>query len=454
MKTSLVLILILLVGAITPSIALAANAYDLQVTLTTNPTIVTPGTNGYIELSLTNTGTQNIQDIDITASSWDPTTVISQGNWVVSIGDLDAGGTTTALYEFKVSSTASPALCQVIFDITYSGGYETRQTAIIEVEDANVIDVASVTPTSIDIGKATTLVFNITNNGGASIDNILFTWEDTNDLILPVGADNRIIIPSIAAENYTKIPITIMASSAIAPGVYPLAITMEFYDRTGTKQTVTSKVGLQINGTTSFDIVLQSSTSGSTTFAVVNTGANVASSVIVSIPQQISYVASGVSSTSLGNLDAGDYTLATFQLSSRNTTTQLPSFNGTGMNAQPGRDFGNRNMFMNQSFSGFGGNGLLVQISYTDVFGVRQTIQKQVTISSVSSGSSTGFTSRTGTSSSYGGFGQSQSSGSSNSLEYIVIGVVGIIIIVAIIQLGRKKKLPRFSKFFKGRRKE
>jgi hypothetical protein len=248
-----------------------------------------------------------------------------------------------------------------------------------------------------------------------------------------------------------------MASSSIAPGVYPLAITMEFYDRTGTKQTVTSKVGLQISGTTTFDLVLQSSTSGSTTFAVVNTGANVASSVIVSIPQQISYVASGVSSTSLGNLDAGDYTLATFQLSSvtRNTTTQNPSFNRSWTGGTPPSvDPSTRDTFMNRSFLGLGSNGLLVQISYTDVFGVRQTIQKQVIVSSVSSASLSGFTSRTGTQGSYGGFGQSQSSGSSNSLEYIVIGVVGIIIIVAIIQLGRKKKLPRFSKFFKGRRKE
>ena len=89
------------------------------------------------------------------------------------------------------------------------------------------------------------------------------------------------MIVSIAAENYTEIPITIMASPSIAPGVYPLKITMDFYDRTGTEQTVTSAVGLQISGTTSFDLVLQSSTSGSTTFAVVNTGANVASSVIV-----------------------------------------------------------------------------------------------------------------------------------------------------------------------------
>ena len=176
----------------------------------------------------------------------------------------------------------------------------------------------------------------------SDIYNVLFTWEDPNDLILPVGSDNRITISSIAAENYTELPIVVMASSGISPGVYPLTITMEFYDQTGTKQTITSTVGMQISGTTTFDVVLQTSTSTSTTFAVVNTGANTASSVVVSIPQQPSYSTSGTSSTSLGNLEAGDYTLASFQLSSTNSnmTTQFPSFNRTGMgNSPPDRNF-------------------------------------------------------------------------------------------------------------------
>jgi len=434
------------------------SAAGLQVTFTTNPTIVAPGTNGYLEVNLKSVGGTALSSIDITASSWDPTVVIPQGNWDVYVGSLDSGDSYSLIYEFRVPSTASPGLYQVIFDIDYAQGHIIQQTAVIQVEDATILDVASVTPSSINIGEATTLAFNITNNGGTNIDNILFSWKDSNDLILPMGGDNKIMITSIGAENYTEVPVTLIASSGISPGVYPLTITMEYYDNTGTKQTVTSTVGLEINGTTTFDLVLQQSTSGSTTFDVVNTGANVASAVIVSIPQQPTYTVSGSSSSNLGNLNAGDYTLATFQITSTtsNNTAQFPSFNrtGTGGGAPQGRNFSNRDAFMNQSFSGFGGNGLLVQISYTDVFGIRQTIEKQVAISSVSSGLPSGFTSRTGTQSSSGNsFGQSQSSGSNNSLEYIVIGVVGIIIIVVIIQLGRKKKLGRLSKLFK-RRKE
>ncbi len=169
---------------------------------------------------------------------------------------------------------------------------------------------------------------------------------------MPIGSDNRITISSIAAENYTKLPIVVMASSGISPGVYPLTITMEFYDQTGSQQTITSTVGLQISGTTTFDVVLQTSTSTSTTFAVVNTGANTASSVVVSIPQQQGYSTSGTSSASLGNLDAGDYTLASFQLSSTssNMTTQFPSFNRTGIsNTPPNMNFSWRQEYVYES---------------------------------------------------------------------------------------------------------
>jgi hypothetical protein len=436
-----------------------ASAAGLQVTFTTNPKIVAPGTNGYIQVNLRSTGIA-INSIDITATSWDPTIVIPQGNWEVDVGSLDSGESYSIIYEFKIPSTAPPGLYQVLFEVR--GASSIRQTAIIQVQDATVLDITSVTPTEISIGQATTILFNITNNGGVSLQNLLFTWEDPNSLILPVGADNRITIPSIGAENYTEIPVNVIASSGISPGVYPLTTLIQYYDQTGEKQTVNSTVGLQISGKTTFDIVLQTSTSITTTFAVVNTGANTASSVVVSIPQQLSYSTSGTSSTSVGNLDAGDYTLASFSITSttsnttRNRTMQFPSFNRTGMDAPPsgGNFTGDRNMFMNQSFLGAGNNRLLVQIAYTDMFGVRQTVQKQVNLSS---GSTSGFSSRSttqGTSGTFpGGFSsQSQSSDLGNSIMYIVIGVVGIIIIVAVIQLGRKKKLSHLLKSNKGRK--
>jgi hypothetical protein len=430
------------------------SASGLQVTFKTNPTFVAPGTEGYLEVVLQSLG-GTINDIEISATSSDPATVIPVGNWDVAAGSLQSGGSYSIIYEFRIPTTAVPGLYQIVFGC--SGGVAPiQQTALIEVENTAVLDVTSMSPSSITVGEATTLLFNISNLGHITLNNILFSWADTNSLILPVGTDNINLIQSIGPMNHTSLPINVMASSGISPGIYPLTITMSYYDSAGTEQKVVSTVGLQISGTTAFDLVVQSS-SGSTTFSVVNTGANTASSVIVSIQSQPNYQVTGASSASLGNLKAGDYTLASFTLTSRtgNSTTQFPGFNRTRANGSEFRNFSGRSSFMNQSFAGFGGNTLLVQISYTDVFGIRQTIQKQVRMSSGSSFGSFRSSSSSSSSSSnnFRGFGQSQSSGgSSNSLWYIGIGVAGIIIIIGIIQLGRKKKLSRLSAYFKGRK--
>lgn len=430
------------------------SAAMLQVTFATNPTVVAPGTVGYIEVDLKDTGNV-ISYTDITATSSDPTVIIPQGNWDVEVGSLDSGASTSVIYMFRVPAAASSGLYQVVFDITGAGG-SIQQTAIVKVQEATVLDVTSMSPTSITIGEATTMKFNITNNGNADLNNVLFSWTDSNNLILPVGTDNRILIPSIGAMNHTTLSVVMMASSGISPGIYPLTITMTYYDMTGTQQTVVSTVGLQVSGTTTIDLVVSTSTAGSTTFSVVNTGANTASSVIVSIPSQPNYQVTGASSASLGNLNAGDYTLASFQITSTaNSTSQFPGFNRTRTNGSQFRNFSGRSSFSNQSFAGFSGGFLLVQISYTDVFGIRQTIQKQVRMSSGSSRSffRSSSSSSSSSSNSFSNFGQSQStSGSSNSLWYIGIGVAGIIIIICIIQLSRKKKFSRLSAYFKGRK--
>lgn len=435
MKKSLILISLLLTCAIFSNISMSVEAAgetnpNLQVTIETNPTVVAPGTYGYIELTLKSVGSGTVESIDISAKSQDYWDVKPQGDWNVDIGDIAAGDSITALFTFKVSSTASSGLYIVTFDIdTISTGH-IEQNAIVRVEDSTVLDFVSVYPDSLNIGEKTTLVFNITNNGGSSTGNILFTWEDPNDLILPVGSDNRITVSSIPAGNYTEIPIDIMASPSIAPGVYPLMITMEFYDRTGTKQTITSEVGIQVNGTTDFEIILQESMGVGTTFAVANSGANVASSVIVSIPSQLNYIFSGASSVSLGNLDAGDYTLATFQISSVElNNTQRPD--KSSMERPSDYNFSRPEGFRG---SESGSNDLIVEVSYTDLFGVRQTVEKEVDFSSFSSSS---VASRSGDKS---GLRPGESSELDSGTMYIIIGVVGIIVIVAILKIGKRKK--------------
>jgi hypothetical protein len=429
MKKTMILVFLFITIISFPQIVLAFP--DLEVTFETNITEATPGTQGYITLNLRSIGSSNIEGIQVEAISVDYWEIISLGDWEISLGDLSSSHSTSAVFNYEVSSSASPGLYEIKFIIkTTNAGYIT-QYATIKVEDFEVLDITSVDPSSVKIGKETTLVFNITNNGGSTAGNILFIWEDPNDLILPVGTDNRITISSIPAGNYTEIPVDVVASPAISPGVYPLTITMEYYDRTGTKKTITSEVGLQIGGAIDFEIVLQESIGGGTTFAVANTGSNVASSVIVSIPRQGTFMTNGASSVSLGNLDAGDYTLATFQISSvnRENTTQRPD--KSSMEMPSDLEFSRLDGFRDSEPRS---NDLIVEVSYTDLFGARQTVEKEIEFSLSSSSS---IASRSGDKSDLR---PDESSGLDSGTMYIIIGVVGICAIVAILKIGKRKK--------------
>ena len=171
------------------------------------------------------------------------------------------------------------------------------------------------------------------------------------------------------------------------------------YSESGGSTTIKFNISVS-DSRTDFDVVVQDST----TLAIANIGANTASSVIVRIPEQQNFRVSGASATILGNLDAGDYTLTTFQLS------QTRNFNISS-----------------------GGNNLIVEISYTDTLGIRRTIQKNVLFGfggNEFGGNVTGQSFQRG---------QSQNL-LSNSLLYIGIGAAGIIVIVVLIKIRTRKK--------------
>ena len=110
MKKSIVLIYLFACLITMNMITVSGSSYELQVTFSTNPIIVNPGTYGYIEVILKNVGSSTVTDIRIEASSWDVSVIKQKGNWEVTIGDLKNGDTTTALYEFYVPTNANPEL--------------------------------------------------------------------------------------------------------------------------------------------------------------------------------------------------------------------------------------------------------------------------------------------------------------------------------------------------------
>ena len=170
---------------------------------------------------------------------------------------------------------------------------------------------------------------------------------------------------------------------------------------------------------TDFDLVVQDSSDSEISLAIANIGKNTANSMIVRIPEQEDYTATGTNGQMVGNLDAGDYTIVSFTLSSTK------------------RDAGD----------------LIVQIDYTDNIGERRSVTKEISLS----GSSTSISNTSNmTGMATGEFPEGFQRRNSFNANYIIIPLVILVLLAGgffgyknkekIIGMIKRKKKDKTSK--------
>jgi hypothetical protein len=140
------------------------------------------------------------------------------------------------------------------------------------------------------------------------------------------------------------------------------------------------------NAQTGFDAVIQDSTSSGVSIAIANTGKNTANSVIVKIPEQENFMVTGTDGQMIGNLESGDYSIVSFEVSKKTSQPQDKE-SGTDSQKMPAQQTSN-----NLSFD----------IYYTDNIGVRRVVNMELPVYIQNSNSSMvigGFNSRRGGSS-------------------------------------------------------
>jgi hypothetical protein len=111
---------------------------------------------------------------------------------------------------------------------------------------------------------------------------------------------------------------------------------------------ISTIAGVYVGGGTDFEIAFSESSDSETSFSVANVGSNPAYSVSVIVPEQDEWKASGSNSMIIGNLDNGDYTVASFTLQQISRTSDK----------------------------------ITLEIAYTDTMGQRKTIEKVVSVNS------------------------------------------------------------------------
>ncbi|MEM5879141.1 MAG: hypothetical protein QXU74_01470 [Candidatus Aenigmatarchaeota archaeon] len=404
MKKKIFLTILILIFLLTFESAFADPI--IQATFSVYPASIYPGSDGYIQMTLKNTGNAVANQVKISRVSSDAPIKIS-GDWISELGGLSIGDTAIAVFKFSVLNTASPGLYNVKFQIDYCQDSVCRTitpNAIINIQSPSTVQLLSISPSSLKPGERTNMTFTIANTGNLQINNLIFTWSASN-YILPVGYDNRALISSLPPKSIYEITREVAVSSSATPGIYPIAITFQYTDKSGANQTIASTAGIEITGETDFEVSVQEASSSSVTLTIANTGMNPAYSVLVRIPRQESFIVVGTSSSMVGNLNPGDYTFATFQL------LNLPNTTGT--------------------------RNLLVEISYTDAIGLRRVLQKEVSGSELRTFSNRTIPTRTQ-------FTRSPLAG--NSTLYIIIGAAGIILVIVFLKFFIFKKFKSFKR--------
>lgn len=280
--------------------------------------------------------------------------------------------------------------------------------SVIGKEYAQII---TINKANIDFGIIEKLDFLITNTGNSPLKNITFSWSESTETLLPVNSDNTKYIKFLDVSESTTISYNVMANSNSAPGLYKLNLNLNFDNENNINDSINTVAGIFIGGETNFDLTFAESNSGTISLSIANIGNNPAYSINLIIPEQENYRVTGSNSTILGNLDKGDYTIASFNITSsmmRNTDINMFDQNRVQEDSRRTNP---------ESKS----NKLKIIIEYTDTMGQRQSVLKEIDIRTSSNLSTDTITNRQN----MGGY-ATQFNRRNNKLNWYAYVIIGI----------------------------
>lgn len=257
----------------------------------------------------------------------------------------------------------------------------TQKSFFIDVKNRDSAEVIHIDRTALVPGKQSSMNFTINNAGSAPLRDLTFYWENTDNIILPVGSDNTKYIKYIDIGESAEQQYQVIADTNAVPGLYKLNLYLTYKENiNGTDKKISSIAGVYVGGGTDFDVAFSDNANGQMSFSVANIGSNPANSVSVVIPEQDGWSVSGPNSVIIGNLNKGDYTVASFKLQSSTNMTQ----NRVARNNSYSRSM--------QRSTNSSPDTMLMQIAYTDTMGERTLVEKAIKLGIQNIGSANGTT--------------------------------------------------------------
>ena len=349
----------------------------IKVTLLNqDPTPARAGDTAELRLRVENTGGGTVENLELEVVQNYPFTVIDSPP-LQNLGTLYAYQTgknyINTQYKLKIDKDAVKGKHELKVRYRYDDQEWISVSFNIDVTSKEFAQIIYVDKAKIEPGKETEMKFTITNIGNAPLQNMVFSWSEADGVILPVFSDDTKYIKYLDVGDSTELKYTVMADVNAQPGLYQLDLNLKYESLTNTTSTVIkTKAGVFVGGETDFDVAFSQSSQGQTSLSVANTGNNPAQSVSVRIPEQPNFRVAGSNSAIIGNLDKGDYTVVSFQI-----TQSTGNFTGVNRQRQSSQNSQALNL---QNLTSARSNNLRVVIDYTDTTGERRSIEKNVEI--------------------------------------------------------------------------
>ena len=377
-RTMLPVLIILLLMAYTPAVnADLAGSTVLSISLANyDPDPAIAGGTVEVRIGIENIGGTPANNLMLEILPSYPFELVSGENAVQNIGIIQG---------YQTDSTANIKIVKYRMQVnkdTPAGSYElkvkyyeqgsidlTQKSLYLDVKSRESAEVIHIDKTMLVPGKQSSLKFTINNVGNSPLRDLTFNWENDDKVILPVGSDNTRYIRYIDIGNGTDLEYQVMADTNAQPGLYKLNLYLT-YENSISNQTkkISTFAGVYVGGGTDFDVAFSDNANSQMSFSVANIGSNPANSVSVIIPEQPGWSVSGTNSVIIGNLNKGDYTVASFKLQS--SMSSMTSQNRTG---RRNTSIQERSMQRNSS-----SDTVLMQIAYTDTLGERKVVEKEV----------------------------------------------------------------------------
>ncbi len=351
-----------------------------------------------VRLNLQNIGGIDANDVMVELAPEYPFSPVAGEGLIQHIGSVQAyqGSDTehikTVKYKLRVDRDATAGSYALNIWTYENGSYAKVQKSFsVAVKSRENAEVIHIDKTNLIPGKQNSLVFRINNVGNAPLRDLTFHFENDGNIILPVGSDNTRYIKYIDIGGSEEIEYQVVADSNAAPGLYKLNLYLTYQNSLNSSPTtITTIAGIYVGGGTDFDVAFSESANNQVSFSIANIGSNPASSVSVMIPEQRGWRVAGSNAVIIGNLNKGDYTVASFKLQPPNSTRQA----GSPRQTLNGGNQGNNNAYntdntsnqdrTNERFTRSANSTsdlLTFQIAYTDTMGERRVVEKQLKLS-------------------------------------------------------------------------